>query len=293
MAPLDGKWFSGKADLPLVIAENLVTASRGQPANATLGRNGWDGKVIAGIGLELSSDNRTVKYGQFFMRGQLSEELGEIQASRLWSKAAKDALVRIKFPHGGEFDFSDGTLTSDYLEGDSVQLSVEREEQQIPKEEWARIGIQKFSLRLVAHIDKTSNKTEPKIKYTVLFFPALKEDMEELSDAAQGTAWPGLKILEGNARFFPRAPEGGWGCPIYPLLCTGTPLTQLQVIPPGEHLRYAIGKIMETARLPVPCANSGTMRKKWEKLQDDPDSYEERVPMVVWPAQQEPGNTTG
>jgi hypothetical protein len=76
MAPLDGKWFSGKADLPLVIVENLVTASLGQSANATLGRNGWDGKVMAGIGLELGSDNRTVKYSQFFMRGQLSEELG-------------------------------------------------------------------------------------------------------------------------------------------------------------------------------------------------------------------------
>jgi hypothetical protein len=293
MAPLDGKWFSGKADIPIAIAESLTAASLGQPANATLGRNGWDGKAMAGIGLELSSDNRSVRSGQFFMRGQLSEEQGEIQASKLWSKAAKDALVKMQFPHGGEFDFSDGTLTSDYISGDSVQMTVEREDQPVPKEEWNRIGIKPFSLRLIAYIDKTSNKTGPKVKFTLLFFPASKEDMEDLSDAAQGTAWPGVKVLEGNAQFFPRAPEGGWGCPIYPLLCLGAPLNQLPVIPTGKQLRYAIGKIMETARLPVPCANSGTMKKKWEKLQDDPDSYEERAPTVVWPAQPEPANTTG
>jgi hypothetical protein len=293
MAPLDGKWFSGRADLPLVIIENLVTTSLGQPANATLGRNGWDGKLVAGVGLELSNDNRTVRAGQFFIRGQLSEDQGEIQASKLWSKAAKDALVKFRFPHGGEFDFSGGTLASDYMDGESAKITIERDGQQVPREEWARIGITPFSLRLIAHLDKTSNKTEPKVKFTLLFFPAQKDDMEEMSDAAQGPAWPGVKILEGNAALFPQAPVGGWGCPIYPLLCIGAPLSQSPVTPSGEHLRFAIGKIMAAARLPVPCANGGTMRKKWEKLQEDPDSYDERVPTVAWPLQQEPTNVAG
>jgi hypothetical protein len=291
MAPLDGKWFSGKADLPTVIAENLVTASLGQPVNATLGKNGWDGKTVAGIGLQLSSDNKSVQNGQFFMRGQLCEEIAEIQASKLWAKAAKDAVVKIRFPHGGEFDFSDGALASEYIDGEDVKITVERDGQAVPREEWPRLGVKQFSLRLIAYLDKTSNRTEPKIKYTVLFFPAQKDDMDELSDAVQGPAWPGVKVLEGNARLFPRAPEGGWGCPIYPLLSTGAPLQQAGTIPTGEQLRFAIGKIMTSARLPVPCANSGTMQKKWQKIQQDPDSYEERRPAVEYPDLQEP--TTG
>jgi hypothetical protein len=53
MAPLDGKWFTGCDDLPDLLAENLEVASLGQPVNAVLGRNGWEGKTVAGIGLEL------------------------------------------------------------------------------------------------------------------------------------------------------------------------------------------------------------------------------------------------
>jgi hypothetical protein len=145
MAPLDCKWFSGKADLPMVIAENLVTASLGQPVNATLGKNGWDGKTMAGIGLELSSDNKSVQNCQFFMRCQLSEEIAEIPASKLWAKAAKDAVpvVKIRFPHGGEFDFSDRALASDYIDGEEVKISVEKDGQQIPRDEWPRLGIKR------------------------------------------------------------------------------------------------------------------------------------------------------
>jgi hypothetical protein len=61
MAPLDGKWFSGMDELPELIAENLEVNSLGHPVNAVLSRNGWDGKTVAGIGLELSNDNRSIR----------------------------------------------------------------------------------------------------------------------------------------------------------------------------------------------------------------------------------------
>jgi hypothetical protein len=69
MAPLDKKWFAGDDELPELIAETLEVTSLDRPLNSALGRNGWDGKIAAGIGLELSSDNRSVKGGQFFIRG--------------------------------------------------------------------------------------------------------------------------------------------------------------------------------------------------------------------------------
>jgi hypothetical protein len=293
MAPLDGKWFSGIDELPESIAENLGVNSLGHPVNAVLGRNGWDGKTVAGIGLELSNDNRSIRSGQFYVRGPLSVDDGSYQASKLWETAPKDISITVQFPHGGEFNFSEGSLASDYLEGDAVKMSAERNGQVIPAAEWARLGMKPFSLRLIAYLDKTSNKSEPKIKFTLLFFPATKGEMEELSDAVRGPAWPGIKILEGNAELFPRAPMGGWGCPIYPVLCTGAKFRQVPNLPPGEEIRYAISKIFSTARLPVPCANYGTMMRKWLKIQQDPDSYEERMPTVTWPQTAEPANRTG
>jgi hypothetical protein len=293
MAPLDNKWFTGADELPELIAENLEVASLGNPVNAVLGRNGWDGAPVAGIGLELSNDNRQVRGGQFFIRGPLSVEEGSYQASKLWEGAAKDVSVSIKFPHGGEFDFSEGSLASEYMVGESVKLAIEKNGQPVPPAEWARLGIKPFSIRLVAYLDKTSNKVGPKIKFTLLFFPATKEEMEELSDAVRGPAWPGVKILEGNADLFPRAPQDGWGCPIYPLLCTGARFQQVQNLPSGQELRFAIAKIMATARLPVPCANHNTMSKKWHKIQEDADYYEERLPSVTWPPSAEPTTRPG
>jgi hypothetical protein len=282
-AELDKRWFSGQDDLPEIIAENVEASSFGRALNATLGKNGWDGKTAAGVGLELSSDNRAVKSGQFFLRGPLSGEQGQIQASKLWERAAADAVAIFKFPHGGEFDFSGGSLASEYLEGEAVKLAIERSGQQVPPEEWQQIGITPFSLRLIAYLDKLSNKNGPKVKFNLLFFPASREQMDELADAVQGPAWPGVKILEGHAALFPKAPQEGWGCPIYPILCTSTKFEAAPNLPASHEIRYAIAKIMATARLPVPCANQGTMRRKWAQIQADPEAYEERTPAVVWP----------
>jgi hypothetical protein len=214
-------------------------------------------------------------------------------ASKLWERAAKDVSVTFTFPHGGEFEFSSGALASEYLEGDAVKISVVRGDQTIRQDSWQQVGITPFSLRLVAYLDKLSNKHEPRIKYNLLFYPASKEQMEEMSDAVQGAAWPGVKILEGHAALFPRAPQGGWGCPIYPILCTGTRFEIAPNLPTGSELRFAIAKIMASARLPVPCINQGTMRRKWAQIQADPDSYEERRPAVTWPVPAEPNQRTG
>jgi hypothetical protein len=71
-------------------------------------------------------------------------------------------LVTINFPHGGKFDFAGGALASDYLDGADVKLSFERNEEEIQPSEWPALGITVFSLRLIAYLDKTSNKGDPK-----------------------------------------------------------------------------------------------------------------------------------
>jgi hypothetical protein len=221
---LNNQWFTGENDIPIALAENLESASIGRPLNAILGKNGWDGTLVAGIGLELTADNNSVRGGQFFVRGQLSNDPGTIAANKLWERAAGDILVTFSFPHGGEFSFESGTLASEYLDGENVKMAIERGDQRVPLEEWHRVGITPFSLRLVAYLDKLSNKHGPRIKFNLLFYPATKEEMAEIADCVQGVAWPGIKILEGHAAFFPAAPQQAWGCPFYPVLCTGATL---------------------------------------------------------------------
>jgi hypothetical protein len=290
---LDKKWFSGDTDIPVNVGENLEAVSSGRPLNATLGKNGWDGNTVAGVYLELSSDNASVRGGQFFVRGQLSSDPGTIVANKLWERAANDLQVTFTFPHGGEFRFESGKLASEYLDGDCVKIAVERGEQRVAPEEWSQLGVTPFSLRLIAYLDKLSNKYEPRIKFNLLFYPARREEMEEISELVSGAAWPGVKILEGHAALFPKAPQGAWGCPVYPILCPGATLEAAPRLPPGRELRFAISQIMRTARLPVPCVSHGTMRRKWMQIQADADAYEERTPAVVWPAAPEPTQRTG
>ena len=90
--------------------------------NSVLGKNGWDGRTVAAVGLELSPDNRQVRRGQLIMRGPLSAEPAVIQASKLWEKGDKDVTVNLFFPQAAEFDFVAGTLASEYLTSDGIKM---------------------------------------------------------------------------------------------------------------------------------------------------------------------------
>jgi hypothetical protein len=293
MPTLDKKWFQGTGDLPNLITDNLLVASLGHPVNAILGRNGWDGRTVAGVGLELSPDNTRVNRGQFFMRGHLSAEPGEYQANKLWDRASKDISVIITFPQAADFDFTSGSLASEYLDGENVKIKCMKDDQEIPVSDWPKYGIKPFVMRLIAYLDKQSNKSGPKVKFTLLFFPETVDEMAKIGDEVQGPAWPGVKVLEGQADFFPMAPEKAWGCPIYPVLAPGSGGGRTAKMPSGELMRYCIAKVLRTARLPVPCTSAATLRKKWAKIQEDEEEYEERMPTVVWPEMTEPAATVG
>ena len=50
----------------------------------------------------------------------------------------------------------------------------------------------------------------PHIKFTLLTHPLDVDNLLEVSAAAQGPAWPGIKALEGQCGFFPVVPGGLW-----------------------------------------------------------------------------------
>ena len=89
MAPLDTKWFGNQRDLVIAEVLELKAASLGYPVQGVLGKHGWDGTLVVGFGLELTNDNENVRRGQVIMRGPLSREPAQIQASKLREKAGK------------------------------------------------------------------------------------------------------------------------------------------------------------------------------------------------------------
>jgi len=294
MAPLEGRWFEGSENIPEPTATSLVVASFGYPVAATLGRNGWDGGVMAGIGLELSPDNKSVARGQVVMRGLLSAEAASIQAFKLWESADKEVTIDITFPNAAEFDFASGRMTSEYLPSEGIRVVASKDGRPILPTDWSKFGIKNFCLRLFLAMAKPSayNNQKPGAKFALLFFPHTVEEMSEWTDLVQEAGWPGIKILEGEAQLFPHAPVGSWGCPILPLICPGNN-AQPTTLPPAAELRHVIWRIVDTARQPNAYASHSTLKRKWGKIIADPEEYSEREPLVTWPQPPEPVNSTG
>jgi len=292
---LDSRWFAGQDNLPELFAENLEVASFGYPVAATLGKNGWDGQLVASIGLELAPDNLSVARGQLVMRGKLCGEPAVFQASKLWESADKEAAVSFTFPHAAEFDFAGGSMHSEYLASEGIKMAISKGDRLILPTDWEAHGIHNFCLRAVVNPAKPSAYTgqKPGVKYTILFFPHTMEEMVEWTDLVHEVGWPGIKILEGEAEFFPQAPEGTWGCPIFPLICPGSRFAQRPALPPGAEMRHVIARIVETARQPNGYASHSTVKRKWGRIIADPDEYQERSPLVSWPQPPAPPARSG
>ena len=294
MAPLDSKWFGNQRDLVIAEALELEAASLGYPVQGVLGKHGWDGTLVVGFGLELTSDNENVRRGQIIMRGPLSAEPAQIQASKLWEKAGKDVLVTITFPQAAEFDFAAGTMASEYLAGECVKIVCSKEDRVILPADWATHGISASCFRVLLYLDKSSNsRCGPVWRFVVLFFPSSIDQLMEMSPDAKGPAWPGIKVLEGQAGLFPVAAANTWGCPVLPIICPGTKFATRAALPSGAKMRHVISKIAGTARAPMACASFSTLKRKWRAILEDTDWYSESLPAVTWPEEAAPAADTG
>ena len=295
MAPLEPRWFTGEEGVPELFAENLEVASFGYPVAAVLGKNGWDGELVVSVGLELSPDNRRVARGQVVMRGALSKEPAILQAHKLWETADKEVAAHITFPQAAEFDFANGTLTSEYLTSAGIKVVISKNDQVVMPTDWKAHGVGNFCLRLVLNVAKpaASNGQKPAIKFSLLFFPHTHQEMLEWSDIVNEPGWPGVKILEGKAQLFPAAPTGSWGCPIYPLFCTGSRFETAPNLPSPAEMRFVIASIMLTARAPNSYSSHSTLKRKWGKILADGDEYVERLPLTTWPPAPSPPVTMG
>ena len=294
MPDLKPEFFTGSGDLPPNILNSLSTPSAGIGMRDTLTALGWQGEAAATICLTLSADGTQASHGSFSLWGLLSEDTVKIPTHKLWEGTPRGTTLRINNFQGQQFRFTGGTLQSEHMDADNFDYSFHRGGQVIPQSERQANGLGNFSLRAFAHLDKSSNKAgNPLMKITILAAPLSADELTALSDRTQHASWPGLKILESKAAFFPLRPAAAWGCPIWPLLCIRDPSSTIHTTPSGQHLRFAIAAIMRTAALPTACTSRGALHEKGQEAIDataDPDT---RYPSITWPAVDRPAPAQG
>jgi hypothetical protein len=288
MAPLEKAYFSGQDTLPDEDARRAEVANFSTGPAEALKKFGWKGEAAACVGLKLTGDNRRIDSGQFLTLGRIENYKVELEAKKIWPKAASNVSLTVKIDDLGIFKFPHGTLCSDFLPGDDVPHSFTgREANQNPAaildEEKAQYGLGDFCLRLVCTIKKSSVVKGPvNMKYTILLFPASKGETLGMSFNSESAAWPGLFVTDGAIPLLPEATTI-WQCPIVPLILTGAPLNKHPYLPPEGALRRAVATIMSQGVLPETYTSASGLWKTWEKLINNPNEFSQRPGPVSWP----------
>jgi len=220
--------------------------------------------------LNLSADNMSATGGQFAARGRLAKEEVKIDTTKLWREAEPGYLLTLKVPTGGEFVFGGG-LCSDYLEASAVDHCITasgRNGQPVLQADYASKGVGAFCLRLVCHITKATRKSGVTLAYTVLIFPGTGEEVLDVSDLAASPSWPGLKAADGEMALLP-LPSVAWGCPVLPLLRTGSPWEDEPTVPPPGELIMRLSWIMATSEPADVCKKKKAMFGRWQRFGDN------------------------
>jgi len=295
MPDLKAQFFTGGGDIPGEWATKLQTASMGLGLRDTLTALQWDGSPSAVTTLVTSADGTRVNGGAFSLWGLLSQETVEFPASKLWEGTSRNTTIQIRNIEGQAFTFSGGQLHSEHVDMDTFEFTIKRGNNTVLPADWAAAGIGEFSLRCFAHVDKTSNKQQhPLIKFTVLAAPLSCAALRELSEHTDHPAWPGIKVLEGNAQLFPRPPSDvSWGAPVFPIICTRDRAATSTVIPGGDQLRFALAEIMRTATVPTACTARGALNLKGQQILDTDEEPETRGPTTTWPPVDRPAPDQG
>jgi hypothetical protein len=280
MVVLDAKYFEGGGEISADIAEKLVTSGMRDSLSRTLTELGWEGQLVGLVGLYVAPDGKRVTGGEFAVRGHLAEQPFSIQASKWWDCDA-DITVDFNALRGEEFKFSGGSMHSDFVGQDSLECVVKKQGAVMSREELEQLG--QFSVRLVAHLDKTSNgRGGPAFKLTVLVFPKPPEEMDNM-EGASSASWPGIKIVEAKCSLFPAARQGAWGAPLYPLIVTGDRAANSGRLPAAKTLRFCMAKLIGSAVVPTSCTNRVGLARKWQQMDGQEPSAFEKQPAIQWP----------
>jgi hypothetical protein len=288
MPVLDKNFFVGSGSPDARIAISAEIANTGDSLDAALETLGCeDNPLLACIALHLTADNTKVNNGEFILRGYIDATELSIPCNRIWPAAEKGTALRLIVPEARMFSFSSGGLASDYLPQQSIshhfiENADNRAPQRITADAAKDKGIGEFSLRVVAQLAKSEVAKGIKISVTVLLFANNAKEMLETAEGAAAAGWPGLFVLEADCLLEPKA-SSEWGCPVMPLLKTGSALQDNPKIPTGEELRRAIAAIMGRSYKPEYYKTAASVSVKTAHYTDHPEEFADRPSAVTWP----------
>jgi hypothetical protein len=296
MAPLDKKLFAGSSDLEPDDCKKLEIRNLNSEVRNSLTEHGWDGEGAGSVCLILSADNQKVERGVFVTVGKLGEFKEE--AAKIWPSGSSRAMLAIKIPGADVFTFSEGGLVSDIIPQEKVEHGLYISQDNGPpsvmlEAEYEEFGIGGFCLKMLCSISKNSSaRSGVQIRYTVMLFPMSKDKLLKKYDMAQHTAWPGLKIMEGEFPLLIK-PATAWGCPILPLILAGTSFEQLPQLPSGEELRSAISGIMSGTAVAETSRSASSLLARWKRLAGHPEELAVKKGGLEWQKPQPLQNETG
>ena len=286
---MDKSLFENPGEIDASLLDGLEISNDSDSVEEALRRWDWSGRPAGCLLLKLSPDNATVASGQFAVRGKLASEEISWEASKLWTTGDTGTVLSIRIPAAETFKFGGGGLASDYLSMSEIEhtIRVDGETIQASRANYANHGIGRFSMRMVCSIQKAA-KSGITLKYSVMLFPASATEMMERCGLARNPGWPGLKLVEGEMGLMPKPPTP-WGCPVLPLLLTGTPWDTEEVArsPAAEELRNKIAWIMATSEPPDCVKTLKVLNSKWEKLTGCPGEYCPKRSPLTWPKPQQ------
>jgi hypothetical protein len=296
MPTLDARFFAGGGDIPADIAEKLTVRNASDRDRDILTKLGWEGQLIGFVGIVLSTDGKSVTGARFGLQGKLAEQPIAVQAAKLWAEAERDISLVIDLPEAATFKFTSGTLCSDFLAKEEVKYKVMKGAVRVNKQEEDSVGCTGFCLRVIAHLDKSSNTRNgpgPHLKVSVLVFPENVAELEERSDKACEPGWPGIKMVESKAELFPKVQRGTWGAPMFPLLIAAGRASTSAAIPEGDKLRFALASLMRTAVVPTACASRRSLTTKCQEICSGAAMAAGKQPSISWPAATTPAIDRG
>lgn len=250
---------------------------------------GWDQKGMCGcIGLSLTTDNRYVEKGTFFVRGSVKDQELKIEANKIWGEASSNVHLLLKFPSVDMFNFSEGGLSSDLLSQEEVQHGLYEANEDsrltnILEADYEKHGIGEFCIRMSCTLAKSSSvKKGAMVKFTILLFPDSKQALLDTYELAQSPAWPGIRVTEGDIPLLPK-PSTQWMCPVIPLTLSGTPYADLARMPSAEDLRRAIAAIMGTGGVVETARTGPSLVARWKKAANNQEELALKEGPVTWP----------
>ena len=285
MPPLDESFFAGPGELD---ARSIVTAevsNKAESAEAALDALGCkDDHLIGCIFLHLSSDNMKVEHGEFALRGMIDAKQHKISCSKLWPAAERGTALLLTLPTADTFSFANGSLASSYVSGSRIQHKIiaTSDDRVLTEDEKKAKNIGDFCIRAVAQLAKSDKTSGVKIQISILFYPHGKAAILDMADAAEEAGWPGISITEVECSMQPAA-STQWGCPIIPLLVSGTPFNELPRAPTGAELRNSIAAIMGRSNKPDAHKTVIAFTTRINRILEHPLEFTDRPSAVSWP----------